>query len=136
MRVVEILRERFDFVVVDTSPAFDDALVSVLEYTDDALLLVNPDAPGAKNSRIALDTLRAMGFDLDRVHVIVNQTRRDGDLDLAELEEALGERVAATIPADELAQAAGDEGAPLVAPGPESRADKAFQALARMFLQA
>jgi pilus assembly protein CpaE len=134
VRVVEMLRGMYSFVVVDTAPIFDDGLITLLEHSDDVLLVVDMDLPSVKNAKIALDTLRAIGFDTGKVHLTVNRANSKARLDLAELERALGEKVAASIPSDRLIPQSVNEGVPAVTFSPRSRVAKAFYTLAELFL--
>jgi len=136
VRIVEMLRGMYPFVIVDTAPIFDDALITLLEHSDDVLLVVDMDLPSVKNAKIALDTLRATDFDTGKVQIMVNRANSKARLDLAELERALGQEVAASIPSDRLVPQSVNEGVPAVAFSPRSRVAKAFHALADLFLPA
>lgn len=136
VRVVEMLRGMYDFVVVDTPPIFDDALITILEHSDDVLMVVDMDLPSVKNAKIALDTLRAAQFDMNRLDVVVNRSNSKARLDLGELERSLGEEIAASIPSDRLIPQSVNEGIPAVAFSPRSKVAKAFHSLARMYLPA
>jgi MinD-like ATPase involved in chromosome partitioning or flagellar assembly len=136
VRIVEMLRGMYQFVVVDTAPIFDDGLITLLEHSDDVLLVVDMDLPSVKNAKIALDTLRAIEFDLNRVQLVVNRANSKARLDLAELERALGKEISASIPSDRLVPQSVNEGVPAVAFSPRSRVAKAFHALAELFLPA
>jgi len=136
VRIVEMLRGMYPFVIVDTAPIFDDGLITLLEHSDDVLLVVDMDLPSVKNAKIALDTLRATGFDTGKILVMVNRANSKARLDLAELERALGQEVAASIPSDRLVPQSVNEGVPAVAFSPRSRVAKAFHTLADLFLPA
>ena len=94
------------------------------------------DLPSVKNAKIALDTLRATDFDTGKVQIMVNRANSKARLDLAELERALGQEVAASIPSDRLVPQSVNEGVPAVTFSPRSRVAKAFHALADLFLPA
>ena len=126
----------YQFIIVDTAPIFDDGLITLLEHSDDTLLVVDMDLPSVKNAKIALDTLRAVGFDLSRVQLVVNRANSKARLDIGELERALGEKVSASIPSDRLVPQSVNEGVPAVAFSPRSRVAKAFHTLAELFLPA
>ncbi|MCB2224243.1 MAG: AAA family ATPase, partial [Actinobacteria bacterium] len=134
VRVVEILRDMFPYVVVDTGPVFDDGLITLLEHSDHVLLVVDMDLPSVKNAKIALDTLRASRFEMGRIHLTVNRANSKARLDLTELERALGEQVDGAIPSDRLIPQSVNEGVPAVAFSPRSRVAKAFHELAEAFL--
>jgi hypothetical protein len=48
----------FDYVVVDTASLLDELLLSLLEKSDQVLMVVDMDLPSVKNAKLALETLR------------------------------------------------------------------------------
>ncbi len=134
VRLMDMLQGMYEFVIVDTAPIFDDALMTILEHSDEVVLVVDMDLPSVKNAKIALDTLRASGYPMGRVHLLVNRVNSKARLDLVELERALGMEVAASVPSDRLVPQSVNEGVPAVAMSPRSKVAKAFEALADLFL--
>ncbi len=132
VEVIERLKGMYEFVVVDTPPIFDDHLITVLESADEVLVVVDMDLPSVKNAKIALDTLRASEYPMDRVRLVVNRVNAKARLDLVELERSLGLRVAGSIPSDRLVPQSVNEGIPVVALSPRSRVARSFHALAQM----
>jgi Flp pilus assembly CpaE family ATPase len=134
VQVVEKVRRLYRYVVVDTGPVFDDILLNLLDHADDALVVVDMDLPSVKNAKVALDLLRAEGYSMDRLHLVVNRINSKARLDLVELERSLGLRTMAAIPSDRLVPQSVNEGIPVVALSPRSRVARAFTGLARSFL--
>lgn len=134
VRLMEMLKGMYQYVIVDTAPIFDDALMTVLDHSDEVVLVVDMDLPSVKNAKIALDTLRSTGYPLRRVHLVVNRVNSKARLDLVELERALGMEVVASVPSDRLVPQSVNEGIPAVAMSPRSKVAKAFEALADLFL--
>ena len=58
MTVVNLLREKYDYVVVDTASMLDELLLSLLERADVIMQVVDMDLPSVKNAKLALETLR------------------------------------------------------------------------------
>jgi pilus assembly protein CpaE len=130
IRLVEMLTTTRRFVVVDTPPVFDDGLVDILEHADRVLVVVDMDLPSVKNAKIALDTLRASNFPLDRVRMVVNRVDSKARLDLAELERSLGREVFGTIPSDRIIPQSVNEGIPAVVLSRRSRVARHFRRMA------
>src|SRR5262249_18025742 len=55
-RLLEVARESFDVIVVDTSPFFHGPMLATLDRTDELLLLCSLDVPTLKNLRLAWQT--------------------------------------------------------------------------------
>ena len=65
LRLVEVAREAYDLVVIDTSPFFYGPMLALLGPTDQLLLLCGLDVPTLKNVRLSLRTLELLGFPAD-----------------------------------------------------------------------
>ena len=57
-RILALLKQNFDFVVVDTSPAFDEYVLQAFDETDELLLVTTLDVPTLKNVKIAVRDAR------------------------------------------------------------------------------
>ena len=58
-RLLEVARESFDVIVVDTSPFFHGPMLATLDRTDELLLLCSLDVPTLKNLRLGAADARA-----------------------------------------------------------------------------
>ncbi|MFH1329309.1 MAG: P-loop NTPase [Actinomycetota bacterium] len=134
VQVVEKMRCLYRYVVVDTGSVLDDVLLTLLDHADDVIVVVDMDLSSVKNAKVALDILRAGGYPMERLRLVVNRINAKARLDLAELERSLGLRTAAAIPSDRLVPQSVNEGIPVVALRPRSRVARAFTGLARLFL--
>src|SRR6476659_5032974 len=54
------LRTMFDYVVVDTAPAFDEQTLTTLEDADECVIIATLDVPTLKNVKVALATLEML----------------------------------------------------------------------------
>ena len=61
-RLLEVARESYDVIVVDTSPFFHGPMLATLDRTDELLMLCGLDVPTLKNVRLALQTLELLSF--------------------------------------------------------------------------
>jgi MinD-like ATPase involved in chromosome partitioning or flagellar assembly len=130
VEVVERLRGMYEFVVIDTPPIFDDHLVTLLEDSDEVLIVVDMDMASVKNAKITLEALRSGRFPMERMRLVVNRANAKVRLDVAELERSLGLRVVGSIPSDRLVPQSVNDGVPVVLSSPRSRVARAFHALA------
>jgi pilus assembly protein CpaE len=133
IEIVHRLRSMYDVVVVDTGPVFDDDLISILEFADHVVTVVDMDLPSVKNAKVALDRMRQIGFDMDSIRLVVNRANSKARLDLGELERSLGLRVGGSVPSDRLVPQSVNEGIPVIALSPRSKVARSFHALAEAF---
>ncbi len=115
-RVLAIARRAFDFVVVDTLPMVDGAMLTLLDSAD-RIFLVNqgtvPDVIGAARLVQTLDELD-VGPQRRRIVLNRNTPRFAGSLTAAEVGDRLGQDVDYEIPHDKRVLTALNLGEPLV----------------------
>ena len=56
-RVLAALRTNFDYIVVDTSPGFDEQVLSAFDETDECIVVATLDVPTVKNVKMSMETL-------------------------------------------------------------------------------
>jgi pilus assembly protein CpaE len=130
--VVELLKQSFDYVVVDTASLLDELLLSLLEKADVILQVVDMDLPSVKNAKLALETLRLLKFQTNKVKLVLNRSNARARLDDKEIEGALKMEISAAIPSDGAVAASMNEGRPVVESAPRSRVAKGFESVAEL----
>ena len=126
MQILELLRTMFDYVVVDTASLLDELLLSLLEKSDQVLMVVDMDLPSVKNAKLALETLRLLKFPTNKVRLVLNRSNARARLDDREIEGALKSQIQARIPSDGDVAASVNEGRPVVESAPKSKVAKGF----------
>jgi pilus assembly protein CpaE len=132
VRVLGMLKRMFDYVVIDTAPFLDEPVLSILERSDDVLLVVEMDLPSVKNAKLALDTLKLLKFPLGKIRLVLNRMNSKARLDVGELERSLELEVQAAVSSDKLVPRAVNEGEPVVSLYPRSRVAKDLRGVARL----
>jgi pilus assembly protein CpaE len=108
-KVMELLRSVADLTIIDTTCAFDDATLAILEAADEIVLVCTPDLAAVKNTKVAQSTFKMLGIPDDRVRLVLNRTSNKAALGVAEIESQLGP-AEAVIPEDEQFGRAGSAG--------------------------
>ncbi|HJR91841.1 MAG TPA: AAA family ATPase [Acidimicrobiia bacterium] len=132
MKMIELLRESFDYVVVDTASMLDELLLSLVEAGDHVLMVVDMDLPSVKNAKLALETLRLLKFPTDKVQLVMNRANAKAKLDEKEIESALKMKISASVPSDGAVAASVNAGSPVVESAPKSRIAKGFESVAEL----
>jgi pilus assembly protein CpaE len=130
VQVVELARSLAAYVVVDTAAYFNDAVLSVLELSDEILLVVGMDIPSIKNARIGLQTLRLLDIPQTKLRLVLNRANSKVKLDVDEVERALELRAHALVPSDIAVPQSVNKGTPVVLDSPRSSVSKALRKLA------
>ena len=129
-----MLTHMFDYVVIDTAPFLDEPVLSILERSDDVLLVVEMDVPAVKNSKLALQTLRVLNFPMDRIKPVLNRFNSKARLDIHELERTLELEIQAAVASNKLVPRAVNEGEPVVSLYPRSPVARDLRSVAELVL--
>jgi pilus assembly protein CpaE len=113
-RIIEVLRENFDFVVVDTPPAFDDQVLAAFDLSDVMVLIATLDIPALKNLKLTLETLDLLNYPRDRWRIVLNRADSKVGLAIAEVERTLRVPITAHVPSSREVPASINRGVPLV----------------------
>jgi pilus assembly protein CpaE len=132
MQMIDILREGYDYVVVDTASLLDELILSLIEKSDHIMMLVDMDLPSVKNAKLALETLRLLKFSTSNVQLVMNRSNSKSKLDNKEIEGALKMEIAASIPSDAIVAASVNEGRPVVETDPKSKVAKGLEEVAEL----
>ena len=133
-QVLEILRERYDYVVVDPQHTFDSITLAALDQSDEILLVLTLDIPAIRSTQRALQIFDRLGYPRHKLHVVVNRFSKQIDLDLRQVERFLGERVTGYVQSDyKTAVNSINLGQPLVESEPQSKIATELRQIAERF---
>jgi pilus assembly protein CpaE len=130
-RLLEVGRESYDAIVVDTSPFFHGPMLATLDRTDELLLLSGLDVPTLKNLRLALQTLELLSFPKQRVKIVLNRSNSKVGMKQNEVEGALGMKVRFEIPSDRAVPLAVNRGKPVILDEEGADVSKAIRQMAK-----
>ncbi|MGZ4454621.1 MAG: AAA family ATPase [Nocardioides sp.] len=129
-RVLRTLRESFDYVVVDTAPAFDEQTLTALDETDECVIVATLDVPTLKNVKVALETLEMLNIARGHRHLLLNRADDAVGIGADKVEAILGMSVAAQVATALEIAAATNAGTPIVSGTPDHAASVAVRGLA------
>jgi pilus assembly protein CpaE len=134
-RLLEVARESYDAIVVDTSPFFHGPMLATLDRTDELLLLCGLDVPTLKNVRLSLQTLELLSFPTDRIRIVLNRANTKVGMKRSEVESALDLKIGWEIPSDRAVPVSVNRGTPAVLSESGSEFAKALREVARTVLR-
>jgi pilus assembly protein CpaE len=117
-RLLSIMRDMFDYVIVDTPPAFTDQVLAAFDASDLAVLLATLDIPALKNLKLSLETLELLNYPKDKIRLILNRADSKVGLDAGEVEKTLRAPISALIPSSRAVPAATNRGVAIVTDQP------------------
>jgi pilus assembly protein CpaE len=133
-RLLEVARESFDLIVVDTSPFFHGPMLATLDRTDELLILCGLDVPTLKNVKLSLHTLDLLSFPSNKIKYVLNRANSRVGMKKSEVEQALGVKIDFEVPSDRAVPIAVNRGVPAVLADGGSDFSRAVKSMSRELL--
>jgi pilus assembly protein CpaE len=129
-RIIDLLSQTHDYVVIDTPGAFNELVATALECANIILLITSMDIASIKDTALALEMLRAAAVSQDKVKLIINQSTAANSLRPEDVERVLDYEVYWRIPHDVAVSSSNQLGRPIVLAKPYARASRAITDIA------
>jgi pilus assembly protein CpaE len=134
-RILDGVLTAIPAVVVDLGSHLDDRVLSSLEAADDIVVVVTPDFPALKAVHAFFEFITEAAPRAAEPTVVVNEVYALQTLTPADIENALGRRVAIRVPYDPLLYLrAANQGTPVFAGAPTSQPARRYDQLAGILL--
>lgn len=134
--VLEVARERFDYVIIDIERTLDPVSIRVLDCADTIMVVLQLTLPFIRDAKRLLAAFDSLGYPRGKTRLVVNRYQRGGEISLADLESTLGVEVGYTIPNSFQAVASSvNQGRPILSLDPQDRVTKALVDMARQMEQ-
>jgi pilus assembly protein CpaE len=128
---IELLKQQYDWVVIDTSPFLVETGLVALEKSDEILLITTMELPTIKNSKLFLDTMESLGLKA-RVKLILNRDIKTKGVTADTVHSIMGMPIYERIPyEDKVVVPSVNEGIPFVNSHPRSSIAKRLYSLAQ-----
>jgi pilus assembly protein CpaE len=109
-----LMRQGFDFVIVDTWSWIDDVTLTVLDAATMIMLVITPNIPSIKSARLFLEVADRLNYSMDKIALVVNCVDRRMGIRVEQIEQAMIP-VVGQIPLDEqMVQASVNHGVPFI----------------------
>jgi pilus assembly protein CpaE len=128
-----LLRASNDFVVVDTPPGFTPEVITSIDASSHVCMVGMLDSLSLKNTKLGLETLDLMGYERDRVRIVLNRADTQVGVTREDVEAVVGRAPDVLVPSHRDVARSVNEGAPVVMSRPRSDAAKAFERLATIY---
>ena len=132
-RLLSLMKEMFDYIIVDGGQSTNDTSLKVLEISDMLLLITILSLPCLANTNKLLKSFTDLGYVRpDRIKVVLNREMKKGEISLTDAEAGIGQKLYWTIPNDFGAtMAAINNGKPLPDIAPKAQITKSIKELAK-----
>jgi pilus assembly protein CpaE len=100
LKILEHLRYRFAYVVIDTPSHLDDSTIAIFEQADLILSISTQDIPAINNTRLFHNALHSLGIPREKICQVMNNVERRNRITQESVEEHLKMAVLASLPHD------------------------------------
>lgn len=135
-RIIEVLRTFCDYVVVDTPSCFNELVLSLLDESDDIVLVSAMEVPSVKNMKLGVQTLRMLETPSSKFKLVLVRPHVKVQMEVGDVERALSLGADVVVPNDAAVPVSLNRCVPVVVDAPRSPAAKSIEALADLFVPA
>jgi len=133
-QILAVLKESFDYVIVDTPPYFQDTTISALEMSQQILLVMTLDLPAIKNMKLTLDLLHSLN-QKDKSKLILNRATEFLGISVKDVETSLDFLIAEKIPSDgKLVVTSVNKGMPFVLSSIKAKASRSIDKISHLVI--
>src|SRR5262245_55141851 len=102
-QVLYTLKEKFDYIVVDTYNTLDDTVLGILDLSDQILLLTTSEIPSIKNTRLFFEVTEALNYLPEKTQLIVNKFDPKSTISAQDIQASIKHTVYAIVERDDRA---------------------------------
>jgi len=95
-----LLRTQFAQIVVDTPHILDPNTIAALDHADVIFVVTVGDLASLYTTKRVLETFRRMGYDAEKVRLVLNRYVKNKEVPVEKLEDVLGQKVAFALAED------------------------------------
>lgn len=129
-KILLVSKGTYQWTVVDTFPLLSSLNLSMMDLSDEILLVTEPIVPALRSARHNLEMLKKAGYGESRISVVLNKyTKFSGNVDVELVRETLNWPVRHVIPYDVHSTISANNGKALVSAFPDLAVTAAVSAL-------
>ena len=98
--LLDALRQKYDFVIVDTASKFDEHILTALDMSDKVLLISDTLVPSVRNTQRCLKVFEKLGYEYDKIVLVVNRCDKRVGAKPKELQQAFEKPIETFVPND------------------------------------
>src|SRR5207248_4511539 len=122
-----------DYVIVHTPPGFTPEVIASIDSSSHLCMIGMLDSLALKNMKLGLETLELMGYDSERVSLVLNRADSQVGIRYDDVAEIVGRLPDVLIPSHRDIARSINAGTPIALSDPRSEAARGFRALAEVY---
>ena len=132
-KLMDILRDTFSYVIVDTTAGFDSKALKALEASDLVLFVTIVNLPALRNCQRCLEQFEKMGLEQDKIQILINRYMENDEISSNDVEEVLNKKIYWKVPNNYFTMmSAINKGLPVSGVNPDSNVALSYKNLAMM----
>ncbi len=131
-KILDILSDFNDYIVIDTPSSFSDNVLLILEETDCLCMITGMDVPSIKNLKITLQLLEQLKFPPENIFLILNRADTKVGITMDEIKKTINRNIDITIPSNRVVPLSVNKGVPVVTDAPRSSVSKSIHKLTNL----
>ena len=96
-RLLNLVEANYDMVVLDVDRVLDALTIKALDMSDVIYLVMENLLPFVRDAKRLVAKFRALGYEDNKIRIVVNRYEKNGTIDVAQIEKAVGLKVSHTI---------------------------------------
>jgi pilus assembly protein CpaE len=130
-KVLSLLRQLYEFVIIDTRAALSEDVLVFLDAADLILQVLTYDSMAIRGLAMSAETFNAIGYPPSKLATVLNRSDAAGGFNKADVEQALGSPIDYEVVSDgRLVLGANNEGVPFVTSSPDAPISQGVRAIA------
>jgi len=97
-RIIECLRNKFDYVIVDTPAALTEIVLAAFDLSNQLFVLATLDLPSVRNMGVFLNTLDKLKIPADNISLILNKAEKDVGIDVEQITKLFPQGFMSVLP--------------------------------------
>ncbi len=91
--VLGLLRKAYDYTVVDMAKTIDDFNLQLFDEADVIFVVMTADLSCLKNVRLVLETMDSLGYERNKIQLVLNRSNAYTGINVDNAESALGRKI-------------------------------------------
>jgi pilus assembly protein CpaE len=100
-KMMKTLKKQYDVIIIDTGINFNDSTLYILDLSEIVLFVATMEIVALKNTKLGLGVMKSLGYDKNKVKLIINNFTTKYGISKAEVEGAFSDGIFAMIPEEQ-----------------------------------
>jgi pilus assembly protein CpaE len=98
---MDLLRDSFEYIVVDLWKSFQETTVFFLDVADQIVLISTSDIPAVKNAKLFFELTEALNYPPDKIFFVLNREDGRSGITVKDIQASIKHQVGMSLPKDE-----------------------------------